>query len=307
MKYIGCFDIGGTFIKYGILDVNGKILFKDKFPSPKRDCKNEIPLEIARKIDELRSNYDIEAVGISTAGKIDSKKGEIIFASNNLPGYTGAKLSEDIGKLTGLETFIENDVNAAALGEYWKGAGKGIENFVCMTIGTGIGSAILINGKLHRGIGEGSGELGHTIINEAGEDCACGSNGCYERYASTSSLVRQYEKRAKFSSNSITGKDIIIRVKNREPLAVEVYNEFLSHVVTGLVNITHILDLGLIIIGGGISESGDLFFEEINNIFSKTVMPSYGEYTKIVQAKLGNDAGLVGACYTVLNKLNYIG
>ncbi|MBU5425562.1 ROK family protein [Tissierella pigra] len=306
MKNIACFDIGGTFIKYGILDINGSILFKEKFPSPKRDCKKEIPLEIGKKIEELKNDYTIQAIGISTAGKINSNKGEIIFASHNLPGYTGAKLSKDIKELTGLETFIENDVNAAALGEYWKGAGQGIENFVCMTIGTGIGSAIVIDGKLHRGVGEGSGELGHTIINEDGVNCNCGSNGCYERYASTSSLVREYERKANLLSGSITGKDIMNKVKDKEILAVEVYNKFLNHVVTGLVNITHILDLGLIIVGGGISESGDLFFEEINNIFSKKVMPSYSEYTKIVQAKLGNDAGLVGVCYSVLKKLNYI-
>lgn len=306
MKNMACFDIGGTFIKYGILDIDGKILFKDKFPSPKKDCGREIPLEISKKINELKNNYDILAIGISTAGKIDSDKGEIIFASNNLPDYTGTKLTKVIKELTGLDSFIENDVNAAAMGEYWKGAGKDIDSFICTTFGTGIGSAIVIDGKLHRGVGEGAGELGHTIINEEGEGCSCGSRGCYERYASTSSLVREYERRSDIPKGSITGKDIISRVKDRETLAVEVYNKFLNHVVTGLVNITHILDLGLIIVGGGISESGDLFFEEINSVFLKTVMPSYGEYTKIIQAKLGNDAGLVGACYTALKKLNYI-
>lgn len=306
MKNIACFDIGGTFIKYGILDMEGNIIFKDKFSSPIEDCKNQVPMEISKIIEELSNKYDVFAVGISTAGKVDCANGEVIFASENLPDYTGAKLSRDIKMLTGLDCFIENDVNAAALGEYWKGAGKGIDNFVCITLGTGIGAAIIINGRLYKGVKDGSGELGHMIINEDGEDCNCGWKGCYERYASTSALVRSYEARANFPSGTVTGKDIIDKVRDKEQLASEIYNEFLNHVVTGIINITHMLDPGLIVIGGGISESGELFFQGVNNIFMKSVMPSYGEYTRIVQAELGNDAGLVGACYTVLTKLNYI-
>ncbi|WP_353097329.1 ROK family protein [Tissierella praeacuta] len=306
MKNIACFDIGGTFIKYGVLDMEGNIIFKHKFPSPVEECKKQIPLEISKRIKELLNKYDIFAVGISTAGKVDCDNGEVIFASENLPDYTGAKLSRDIKMLTGLDCFIENDVNAAALGEYWKGAGKDIDNFVCVTLGTGIGAAIIINGKLYKGIKDGSGELGHMIINEDGEDCNCGWKGCYERYASTAALVRSYETIANLPSGTVTGKDIIDKVRCKDQLATEVYNKFLNHVVTGIINITHILDPGLIVIGGGISESGNLFFQEVNNIFMKLVMPSYGEYTRIVQAKLGNDAGLVGACYTVLSKLNYI-
>ncbi len=304
MGNIACFDVGGTFIKYGILDIEGNILFKDKIPSPIEDCKKQIPLLISEQVNEMSNKYDIFAIGVSTAGKVDSHNGEIIFASNNLPNYTGAKISKDIKMLTGLDCFVENDVNAAAMGEYWKGAGKGIDNFVCITLGTGIGAAIIINGKLHKGVKEGAGELGHTIINEDGDSCSCGRKGCYERYASTSALVRKYEIIANLPMGAVTGKDILAKVKDKEQLATEIYNKFLNHIATGIVNITHILDPGLIVIGGGISEAGELFFQGLNDAFSKIVMPSYGEYTKIAQAKLGNDAGLVGACYTTLNKLN---
>lgn len=306
MSYIACFDIGGTFIKYGIFDTEGNIIYKDKFLSPKKDCKNQIPLKISQEIDRISKKYTLLYIGISTAGNVDSHNGEIIFSSENLPDYTGAKLSDNIKKLTGLDSVVENDVNAAAMGEHWKGAGKGIDNFVCITLGTGIGAAIIINGKLYKGMKEGSGELGHMIINENGQECNCGGKGCYERYASTSGLVRAYEIMGNLPEGTMNGKDIFDKIKNNEPLAMEIYNKFINHVSTGLVNITHILDPGLIIIGGGISEAGELFFQELNNVFLKSLMPSYREYTRVVQAKLGNDAGIVGACYNVLNKLNYI-
>lgn len=306
MGNIACFDIGGTFIKYGILDIEGNIIFKDKFPSPRENCKKQIPLEISKQINKMLNKYDIFAVGISTSGKVDSHNGEISFASENLPDYTGAKISRDIKILTGLDCFVENDANAAALGEYWKGAGKGIDNFVCVTLGTGIGAAIMINGKLYKGARGGSGEVGHMIINEGGEECNCGGKGCYERYASTSALVRTYEAIANLPRDTINGRDILDKVKDKDPLATEVYNEFLNHIATGLANITHILDPGLIIIGGGISEAGEMFFKGLNSVFAKVVMPCYSKHTRIVQAKLGNDAGLVGACYIVLSKLNNI-
>jgi glucokinase len=302
MRNIACFDVGGTFVKYGVVDENGDILFKSKFLSPKQNCKIKIPEMMISKIKEFQKEYSIHSVGISTAGKVDSEKGEIIFCSDNLPGYTGAKLSEEIKKFTGLDCFVENDVNAAALGESWQGAGKDRENFVCVTLGTGIGGAIIINGKLYKGVTGGSGEVGHIIINENGEECNCGSRGCYERYASTAALIRNYAVKAGISEETINGKDIFKKVKKGEELAVEVYKEFLSHIVTGLVNITHLFDPGLIVIGGGISEEGDCLLKDLNSLFKQKVMPSYEEHTEIVRAILGNDAGLIGACYIALDK-----
>ncbi|MGF7060899.1 ROK family protein [Brassicibacter mesophilus] len=303
MRNIACFDVGGTFVKYGLLKENGNIIFKSKFPSPTENCKKNIPFKIVEQIERMSNKYSIDSVGISTTGKVDSKNGEIIFSSDNLPDYTGAKLSRDIEKLTGLDCSVENDVNAAALGESWKGAGKNVDTFVCITFGTGIGGAIIMDGELYKGIKNGAGEIGHMIINEGGERCSCGGSGCYERYASTAALVRQYESLAKLPRGSVNGKIIFDKVKNGDELALDIYNKFLSHIVTGLVNITHLLDPGLIVVGGGISEVGSPFFRRLNEMFAKKVMPSYGEHTEIVQADLGNDAGLVGACYIALSKL----
>lgn len=307
MRNVACFDVGGTFIKYAVINDAGEILLKDKFATPISNCKETIPAAISKKVMKLKDRFEIYRAGISTAGQVDSAKGEIIFATDNLPGYTGAKLSRDIEKETGLKTFIENDVNAAALGEMWKGAAKNRDTFVCITLGTGIGGAIVIGGKLFKGAAGSAGEIGHTIINENGEDCTCGCSGCYERYASTAALIRKYTYELKkecpgeVNIEDIDGERIMERVNSGEKLAVRVYDEFLDHIVTGIVNVTHLLDPGLIVIGGGISAQGKPFFDEINSRFRKRAMKSYSSHTEIVQAALANDAGILGACYTALN------
>lgn len=300
MKKVISFDIGGTFIKYGVVNSEGEILMKSKFPTPNKDCSLAIPEHLINIINNLSKEYEISGIAVSTAGQVDTKKGEIIFAQN-LPGYTGAKISKTITDSTKLNCILENDVNSAAIGEMWKGAAAGKDTFFCMTLGTGIGGAIIINGKLYNGIGGFAGEIGHTIINEHGEKCNCGGEGCYERYASTSSLIRNYIIESE-SKDEINGIEIIKKVNENDPIANKVYNEFLNHVITGLVNVTHLLDPGLIVIGGGISEQGEAFFAELDKRFKEKVLKAYAPYTKIAQAKLGNDAGLLGAAYLFFNK-----
>lgn len=296
MKNFSCFDIGGTFIKYGVVREDGVILTNGKFKTPNSNCYINIPKILIEYINKIRKNYSIESIGISTAGQVDSIKGEIIYATDNLPNYTGTKLSKIIGNKTGLKCSVENDVNAAALGEMWKGAGVNKKNFVCITLGTGIGGALIIGGRLYRGTSGIAGEIGHIIINEGGEKCTCGGRGCFERYASTSALVRNYKKELVTDGN-IDGEKILQKVKDGNEIAIKVYDEFLNHIVTGLLSITYILNPELIIIGGGISNQGKPFFDEINRRFKQRGMESFTLHTQIVQAKLANDAGLIGACY----------
>lgn len=296
-----CFDIGGTFIKYGVINLEGKIIIKNKMKTPIKNCINEIPRVLVEKILEFKNIYNIKACGISTAGQVDNEKGEIIFASNSILDYTGTKLSEIIKEKTGLLCFVENDVNSAALAEMWMGAAKGHSTFICLTLGTGIGGAIVIDGKLYRGVKGSAGEIGHMIINEEGRECGCKNKGCYESYASTSAFIREYEKEANIKRNEINGKKLMELVKDGDAIASRVYDEFIHHIVTGLVGITHILDPGLIIIGGGISEQGKPFFDEVNFRLKKSIMSSYANHTSVVPAELKNDAGIIGACFLTKN------
>lgn len=292
-----CFDIGGTFVKYGIIDDEGNILVKNKFPSPENDCKNRIPEQLVERIRELEGIYDFSSIGISTAGQVDSKEGVIVYATENLPGYTGTRLSEVLTSRTGLRCCVENDVNAAALGEMWKGAGAYADTFLCLTLGTGIGGAIIINRRLYKGAGGGAGEFGHMILRQGDRPCNCGMVGCYERYASTSAFIRNYKAGTGGNGNDISGEMILEEVRKGNKPAVEIYDRFLEDVTAGLASLTHIFDPGLIIVGGGISAQGKPFFDELNRRLKKMVMHSYADHTTIVQAALQNDAGLLGAKY----------
>lgn len=299
MKKVACFDIGGTFIKYGLLDETGNIIFKSKFETPHGNCRVRIPEEISNKIYELKKIDDINCIGISTAGQVDSDKGEIIYASDNIPDYTGTKLSYDLEKLIGLKCHIENDVNSAALGEMWKGNVHS-KNFFFMTLGTGIGGAIIIDGKLYKGTGGSAGEAGHMILNEDGIPCTCGGNGCFERYASVTSLIRNYCEITNKSPNEANGEIIMNLVDNKDEYALKAYTNFVNHIVNGIMSITYILDPGIIVIGGGISEQKKLI-QDINAQFKRKAMPSYSSHTEILSSTLKNDAGLLGACYVGLN------
>jgi len=302
MENVACFDIGGTSIKYAVINETGKILLKDKFTTPKNNCSEAIPGQIIEEINNLRKNYEISKVGISSAGIIDSKNG-IVVRADNFEGYSGTPICKKIESSIGLPTFIENDVNAVALGEMWMGAAEGHDNFVCISLGTGIGGAIVINGDLVRGVSGGAGEIGHIILNENGYRCACGISGCFERYASTSSLIRAYINGAKemgIEILEINGEEIMAKVQQGEKLACRILNDFMDHLVNGIVSITHLLDPGLIVIGGGISAQGEAFFKKINEKFATSVISSYAKHTKIVQAKLQNDAGIYGACFSAI-------
>ncbi len=307
---IVCFDVGGTFIKYSVINEKGEMLFKDKLPTPREKCKSEIPKLMVEKINDVSKYFKIDAAGVSTAGQVDSENGEIIFASENLPGYTGAKISQYLREELNLHCFVENDVNAAALGEMWRGAARGKDSFVCLTLGTGVGGAIVINGELYKGIKGGAGELGHMIINEEGEDCGCGAKGCLERYSSTSALIRNYNRALMNdginTKGDISGEKLMDLVKAGDSVASKVYKDFLNHLAVGITNIVHILDPGYVVIGGGISAQGESFVRDLERAFRNKAMKSYSEHTEILLAELSNEAGVYGAAYIALKALKEI-
>lgn len=300
MKNIVCFDIGGTFIKYGVLKENGHILYKNKIKSPESNCRTAIPELLSSLIENLKNDYNPACIGISTAGMVDSLKGEIIFASDNLPDYTGTKLSEEMFRRTGLSCRVENDVKSAALGELWMGTDKNISSFYFMALGTGIGGAMIIDNKLYKGTNFNAGEVGHIVTNDYGNKCNCGGIGCYETYASSSALIRIYCNETGTSASDINGERIMELVHQGDSTALTVYNKFVHNIITGILNITYLLDPGLIVIGGGISEQKKLI-EDLNSNFKKRAITSFVANTKIVSSSLKNDAGLTGACYVALN------
>ena len=309
LDYIICFDIGGTFIKYGLIDQKGQMMFKDKALTPKHDIQTLLPELIIEKVKLLQNDFKIAGIGISSCGLVDHKKGEILF-SNNLPGYSGMKLADILFKTMALPVVIENDVKSACLGEQWKGAIQGKQNVVFLTLGTGIGSSIIVDGKIVNGSHHLAGELGHTVIVANGRPCGCGRKGCYERYAATSAFVNDYieeKKKQGVVLENVSGEQILQLVNEKDAIASMVYKRFVSYISIGLVNVAHLLNPEAIIIGGGIAEKTEQFIQDINKEIKKEMMPIYQNQEDLVfPSALGNDAGMYGACFLTLKRLSHL-
>ena len=288
---IVCFDIGGTYIKYGLFEKNGELIFVDKFATPFFDAKESIPKILIKYIEKLRISYDLTVVGISSAGTIDSDKGVVTYANQNLSDYTDCRLADTISCQTNLDVFVENDGYCAALGELNYGAGKKLTSFFCLTLGTGVGGAVILNRKLYKGF------RGH-----AG---ACHYNKIYgktlEETASTRRLLESYQS---IAGNMVDGVEFFELVKQKDPKALCVYDQFLDYLVDGILNIVYLYDPQAVIIGGGISSQGDSLFKDINDRFQKHCHSNYSKIS-IIKAELENTAGLLGACSIIQNQ-NYV-
>ena len=247
MYYI-CIDIGGTSIKYAILNKEGEIFVGGTIPTRVTSNGNHILKDIKKLTGDLIEqyrNYKVKGICVSSAGVVDPDKGEIIFSGPTIPGYKGTKIKKDIEKIFNIPCEVENDVNCAALGEYWKGAGKGAESMVCMTIGTGIGGAIILNGKLLNGTGYTAGEIGYMEIN--GEHI--------QNIASARSLVETVqEKKEGKGVAGLTGLGIFELAKQGDKDCIEAIDTVITNLSIGIRNIIYLLNPEIIVIGGGIAE-----------------------------------------------------
>ena len=284
-----CFDIGGTFIKYGLCDENFNLLEKDKIPTLAENGGQSI---IERVIDIIEQYDSIDRVAVSTAGQVDSENGIVVYSTDNIPYYTGMRVKSLIENKTGIPTFVENDVNSAALGEAHFGVAKGVSDFICLTLGTGIGGAIFLNNKLYKGSASSAGELGHMIIHSGGKQCTCGGEGCYECYASASALIKAVNKVSPVELNAF---QIFEKENIEKPEIRSEIDKWIDEIIVGLVNIIYIFNPSMIVLGGGIMNE-DYIIELIDRKIYTRLMDNF-KNVKIVRPKLGNDAGMIGAAY----------
>ena len=297
MYYI-CIDIGGTSIKYGVLSDEGEI-FIDGTVSTKVTEKENFILSDVKKLvrnilDEYR-NYEIKGICVSTAGVVNPEKGEIAYAGPTIPKYTGTKIKEELEKEFSISCEVENDVNCAGLGEYWKGAGKGSKSMVCLTIGTGVGGSVILDGKLLNGIGYTAGEIGYMDV-----------NGSYiQNIASSRYLVEKVQKEKvekEGITDAITGVDIFELAKRGDEICIAGINEIISNLAVGVRNIIYLLNPEVIVIGGGITAQKEYLEEKIRNEVNDGMISDMFRKTRIELAQQGNQAGLLGALYNFLNK-----
>ncbi len=280
------FDIGGTNIKYALC--NEKFILTDRHTVATEAHKGG--QELVNKIISIIESYDnIDRVAISTAGQVDSENGIVVYSTDNIPYYTGMMVKKLIENKTGIPTYVENDVNAFALGEAEFGAGKGKRDFLCLTYGTGIGGALFLDGKLYKGMGSSAGEFGHMITHSGGKQCTCGGEGCYECYASTRALVESVNKR---NNTSLDAFQIFEKENFTKPEIRSVIDKWIDEMIVGLINIIYIFNPPLIILGGGIMNE-DYVIDLIDRKIYNMLMENFRD-VNIVRSKLGSDAALLG-------------
>ena len=246
---------------------------------------------------------DILGIAVSGTGQIDGSIGKIIGGNPIIPGWIGTKLVERLEKKYSLPAVLENDVNCAALGEKWLGAGRETNNFVCLTIGTGIGGGIVLNDEIFRGDTCVAGEFGHIQIEKDGEQCLCGKKGCYERYASATALVKMVREK---TGKNLNGKEIFELEKSGDKEIKKILDKWIDYFTDGLSTIVYIFNPSLIVIGGGITKQGNYLLDRILNSLSTKVGENYRKNLKIKFAELGNNAGMLGAEYLLLKKIGKI-
>ena len=302
-------DIGGTSLKCGVVNQSGEILFS--FLVPLKEAKTEeeitclIVIAILQCADQL--NEPIVGVGIGFPGVIDNDT--IIGAGDNLPNFEQLELGKTLEKLTGFNIVIDNDANLMGLGELIYGAAKDSTDAIFLTVGTGIGGAIMINKKLHGGYNNRGAELGHIVIQQNGLACSCGGRGCLEAYASVTALIDHYQSLNKSSSEEIDGRYIIEKYLSGEIHAIKTMERHFDYLAAGIASFVNIFSPQKVVIGGGISESGQFYIDELTRRTQSLAIPVSLANTTIVAANLGNKAGLLGACANAFQKfkaLDYV-
>jgi glucokinase len=303
-------DLGGTKILTALV-LDGRILVKDYSTTNARggvsSVIKRINESIARVLKQCGQDCSqIYSISIAAAGAIDTRNG-VVTLSPNLPDWRDVPLAKMIQEKYPLKTYLVHDAGAAALGEHGYGAGKGLENIIFLTVSTGIGGGIIINNKLYEGAAGAAGEVGHMTIDINGSKCPCGNTGCLENLASGTAMAREAVRLIKSGEKSslidmvkgkidrITAKEILYAVNEQDSLAMSVVNRIAFNLGVGLVNLVNIFNPEMIVIGGGISNFGEYLLEPARRVVKERAFPFPAKMVKIVKAKLGEDAGVIGA------------
>jgi glucokinase len=318
MKYYLGIDLGGTEIKIGVVNNDGIIVHKESFTTATSDRSLKIipyMAECARSsISNAKLSLEkIEGIGIGSPGLVDPKEGRI-DNSVNIPQINKTYLARDLSQILSVPVFLDNDVNAMALGELNYGAAKGYKDIICITIGTGVGGGLIFNGKLYQGSNYTAGEIGHFSIEANGLHCPCGNYGCLERYIGKDGIVTRFKSYlAKgiesqidnfLDKKEISPKSIFLAAQSGDRLSLEVLQETGKFLGIALSSLTNILNPEIFVIGGGIANAGDLLLGPARRELNKRAYTNSTQKVLVVQAKLGNDAGMVGAAsIAIANKI----
>ncbi|MDR6551096.1 ROK family protein [Paenibacillus qinlingensis] len=296
-------DIGGTKINAGLVSARGEVIHFVSVTTlaGEADTIDRILLAIGKIMEVIPSSQpelSLRGIGVGSAGQIEWETGTVRSASELIPGYAGTPLKSILQAHYGLPVIVDNDVNVLALTEKYVGAGQGVEHFLCLALGTGVGGALVVEGRLVHGAWGGGGELGHMSVDFGGIPCVCGGVGCLEQYASGTSIAkRMREKLATLGlgEEMVDSREVFARWQLGDPVATELMNETLAALSAAIASLIHMFNPSLIVIGGGVSEAGERLFVELRQEVSRRIMPAMWEGVRIVPAYQGNSSGMIGA------------
>ena len=294
--YLGV-DIGGTAVKLGLVDENGRVLRRAERSVSFDGYKTPILDTVQTAIHEFLTADAprLEGIAVSATGQIDSRRGVVAGTCGNFPGWIGVDIKGTLERAFGLPVTVANDANCMLLGEVWAGAAKGYTDVIGVTLGTGVGGGILTGGRLLEGARGLGGELGHFRTHALdGVFCTCGASGCWERYAATTALVRGAQPR---NPKWKDGRAIFESAHAGDPTILALLDDWTDEIAQGLAGMVHIFNPQLILIGGGVSAQQELLIDPVAKKVRASVMPAFAEGLEIRAAQLHNDAGMVGAVY----------
>lgn len=305
-------DIGGTSCKIGLFDKEGNLLEKWKIPTHRENCGESILRDVAESVtqkmkEKAISHHQVIGIGVGIPGPVteDGKVGRVTNIEWNNKDVAG-----ELGELTGLAVRVGNDANVAALGEYFHGSGKGKKSLVMLTLGTGVGGGVVLNGRIVHGANGAGGEIGHMKVSEEEtETCGCGKKGCLEQYASATGIVRMAKNTLRNNSRptvlcaeGLTAKDVFDAARQKDELAVEIVERVGKILGKAIADVATVLDPSIIVLGGGVSEAGAVLLDVVTKYYRSYTFHAC-ENTPVAVASLGNDAGVYGCMGMLLTEL----
>jgi len=302
-KYIGV-DIGGTAVKTGIVDESGTVIVKSETKIDK-SCERESVMQlVARCIRELVAAAAMEVsgfagIGVSAPGSIDKVRGRVAINGGNVPDWSGTEVCSILKTEFGLPVSVANDGNCGALAETWVGAACGCSDVLWVVVGTGIGGGIISGGRLVEGARGFAGEIGHFKIHTGGRECICGGHGCFERYASTSALVQEGQARR---PEWVSGRASFGDANKGDEEALSLIDRWTDELACGIASLVHIFNPEVVLIGGGVSVQDELVIKPVAEKVRRQIMPDFADGLTIKGAELGNDAGMIGAVKSLIEK-----
>jgi len=304
-------DLGGTNLRTALLSPDGEVLDRQKEATQAVVGWKQVVSRLIRNIQRLEAvarqqGMDVAAVGVGAPGVIQMDKG-IVVKSPNFPDWNNLPLKDELERALCLPVAIENDANAAALGEQWRGAGRGIDSMILLTLGTGVGGGIVLNDRIWQGADGMAGEIGHMTLIPEGRQCGCGNNGCLETYASARGIVRSYREALGSAdtgaSADITSQQVYQAARGGETVARRVMKDMGRMLGIGIANLINIFNPQMIVHGGGVKDAWDLFIGATQEEIMRRAFQVPAERTKIVPSQLGDDAGMIGAAAVALRAI----